>query len=370
MIAGYFTCMDLLPIIKQQIHDNGPISFRDYMEIALYYPDLGYYMAPREKIGIDGDYYTSCCLGPVFGAMVAKQIDEMWRLSGEDEFTIVEFGAGDGRLCHDILDYFYSHTKYYTRLHYVIIEKSPFMRHREKAHLAGKVCWCDNLQALGEFTGCVISNELVDNFAVHRVVMQEELLEVFVDDNNGLVEVLRPAGMQLKAYFKDLGVELPYGYCTEVNLQARRWLADVALYLRKGYVLTIDYGYLSDELYRPCRSAGTLLCYLQHQLSEQFYQQPGSRDITAHVNFSALRRWGEQFGLSYCGLTSQAAFLLALDCKGYLRQHALTTGDVVRLAMEEARITRTLLVDMGMKFKVLVQQKAMGAKELTGLKPF
>jgi len=358
--------MELMNQIQQQIRKNGPISFRDFMEMALYDPQHGYYMAGRE-IGPSGDFYTSCCLGPVFGAMIAKQVAEMWRISGEREFTIIEFGAGDGRLCHDILDYFREYNNLYNQLHYVIIEKSPFMREKEKAHLPEKVRWYDQLEEAGPFTGCVLSNELVDNFAVHQVVMEDDLMEVFVDDRNGLVEVLKPANQRLKAYFDDLNVKLPAGYRTEVNLEAQEWLSDISRYLQKGYVLTIDYGYWSDELYNSCHRCGTLLCYNRHELNERFYHDIGRQDITAHVNFSALCNWGNQYGLSFCGLASQAEFLLALNFKAHLRQQSVTSSEVLELAIQESRLTRTLLVDMGSKFKVLIQRKNMPDKQLTGL---
>ncbi|MDB4924436.1 SAM-dependent methyltransferase [Mucilaginibacter sp.] len=361
--------MELTELIRQHIRENGPLSFRNFMETALYHPELGYYMSGHDKIGAGGDFYTSCCLGPVFGAMIAKQLAEMWRLSGEPEFTVVEFGAGNGWLCHDILDYFREYTSVYERLHYVIIEKSPFMRESERTHLHEKVCWHNDLEAVGAFTGCVLSNELLDNFAVHQVVMQDELMEVFVDDQDGLVEVLRPASPQLKAYFSELNVELPAGYRTEVNLEAVEWLDKISRYLQKGYVLTIDYGYLSDEFYKSCRSRGTVLCYNRHEVNEQFYHHVGKQDITAHVNFSALCHWGHQHGMSCCGLTSQAEFLLALDFKDYLRKQPNANGDIVQLAIQEARLTRTLLIDMGSKFKVLVQQKGMPNAQLSGLRP-
>lgn len=359
--------MELTEFIRRQIREQGPISFRDFMESALYHSEFGYYMTGGDKIGCSGDFYTSCCLGPVFGAMVAKQLAEMWRLSGEAEFTVVEFGAGDGRLCHDILDYFREHTALYDKLRYIIIEKSPLMREKERSHLPGKVCWHDGLESVGDFNGCVLSNELLDNFAVHQVVMQDELMEVFVDDQGGLIEVLRQASLTLKEYFTGLGIQLPAGYRAEVNLEAGEWLKKISRYLKKGYVLTIDYGYLSPDLYHPRHSRGTLLCYHRHAVSEHYYDHLGQQDITSHVNFSALCQWGEKYGLSCCGLTSQAAFLLALDFKSYLRQQPAISGDVVKQALQEARLTRTLLVGMGEKFKVLVQQKGMPDVTLAGL---
>ncbi|HEX3934604.1 MAG TPA: SAM-dependent methyltransferase [Puia sp.] len=362
--------LELSTHIREHIRKHGAMSFRDFMETALYHPELGYYMRSREKIGQAGDFYTSSCLGPVFGAMIAKQLAQMWELSGESEFTVVEFGAGTGMLCQDILDYFRDYTTRYGQLSYVIIEKSPVMREKERALLPEKVCWHDSLETLGPFTGCVLSNELLDNFAVHQVVMQDELMEVFVDDRGGLVEILRPAASDLKDYFAGLEVQLPEGHRSEINLEALDWLRQVSCYIQKGFVITIDYGYLSGDLYSACRSRGTLLCYNRHRVNENFFMDIGCQDITSHVNFSALRNRGREFGLNCCGLTTQAEFLLALNFKDYLRSQKTKDADVLQLAMQEARMTRTLLIDMGSKFKVLIQHKGMQPVTLTGLTSF
>lgn len=356
--------MELSAIIRQEICDNGPISFRDFMELALYHPKLGYYMAGHNCIGSKGDFYTSSSLGPVFGAMVARQLEEMWRYLGTTEFTVVEYGAGTGALCHDILDYFSNYTAVYDRLHYVIIEKSPAMCEREKSHLPKSVRWCNSLGDVGQFTGCVLSNELLDNFAVHQVLMQEELMEVFVGDE--LTEILQPANETLNNYFFDLDVRLPAGFRSEVNLDALDWLGDISRHLQRGYVMTIDYGYETEELYKACHSGGTLLCYHSHQVNECYYDHIGMQDITAYVNFSALCHWGRLFGLSCCGLVSQAHFLLALNFKQFLRRQR-TTGNILQLALEEVQLTRKLLVDMGNKFKVLIQSKNMPPYSLAGL---
>jgi SAM-dependent MidA family methyltransferase len=358
----------LAEIIRHRIGEEGPVSFHDFMEMALYHPKLGYYMAPPDKIGKNGDFYTSSSLGPVFGAMIGRQLEEMWHLTGGNEFTVVEYGAGTGVLCHDILDYLKNIPQLYDQLHYAIIEKSPAMCKKEKAHLQEKVSWCNSIHDLPDITGCILSNELIDNFPVHQVVMMDELMEVFVDDKNGFVELLRPASKAIRDYMADLNIILPKGFRTEINLEATQWIAVVAASLKKGYVMTIDYGYHSEELYKPCRNRGTLLCYHQHQINDQPFHYVGEQDITAHVNFSALCHWGHQNGLICCGLTSQAQFLLALGFKEYLRNTADLTGNVAQLAMQEVMLTHTLLVDMGSKFKVLIQQKGMPVAELSGLK--
>jgi SAM-dependent MidA family methyltransferase len=360
--------MTLSEIIKQQIEENGPITFRDYMEMALYYPELGYYTGPRNKIGRAGDFFTSSNLTHAFGAVIGKQLEEMWRLMGENEFTIVEYGAGTGALCNDILNYLKDNRKMYDHLHYAIIEKSPAMREIEKGHLNGKVSWHDSIEDIALVTGCILSNELLDNLSVHRVVMEDELMEVFVDYQDDFIEVLKPAPEVLKNYLSEQNIMLPRGFQAEINLEAIQWIETIATSLTKGYVLTIDYGYTAADLVKQHRSQGTLLCYHEHQVNDKPYINIGSQDITAHVNFTALCHWGLKSGLGCSGLVNQANFLLALGIKDHLRKTAPQGGNVAELAMKEAMLTRTLLIEMGSKFKVLIQNKGMYGHELSGLK--
>ena len=226
--------MALAEIIRHRIGKEGPVSFHDFMEMALYHPKLGYYMAPQDKIGKNGDFYTSSSLGPVFGAMIGRQLEEMWHLTGENQFTVVEYGAGTGILCHDILDYLKNIPQLYDQLRYAIIEKSPAMREREKAYLQEKVSWYNSIQDLPDITGCILSNELIDNFPVHQVVMMDELMEVFVDDQNGFIELLRPASKAIRDYLADLNIILPKGFRTEINLEATQWIAAVAASKKKA----------------------------------------------------------------------------------------------------------------------------------------
>jgi SAM-dependent MidA family methyltransferase len=354
--------MELSAIIKQRIASEGPVSFHDFMEMALYYPELGYYNRPDDQIGENGDFYTSSSLTSIFGAMIAKQLEEMWRLTGESEFTIVEYGAGSGLLCQDILAYLKNNLRLYDQLHYAIIEKSYSLRERQKKHLAEKVGWYNSIRELGPVTGCILSNELIDNFAVHQVVMEDDLMEVFVADGDGFVEVLRPADQRLKDYLAEFNICLPKGFRTEINLEARDWMESAAATLRKGFIMTIDYGYSAENYYHKNRSQGTLVCYHQHRVNDQPYERIGSQDITCHVNFSALCRWGHQNGLSCCGLVSQAQFLLSLGFHDHLRNTCTAEQDVVQLAMAQARLTHALLIDMGTKFKVLIQQKGFAAR--------
>src|SRR6185503_3460193 len=230
----------LSEIVQGKIRDEGPISFRDFMEMALYYPALGYYSSAKEKFGQDGDYFTAPFFSNVYGSIIAKQLEEMWFFTGQEEFTIVEYGAGTGMLCADILNQLKNNRSFYKKLNYCIIEKSELLREGQKRILTDpKICWLNSIEEIAPFTGCVLSNEVLDNFSVHKVIMKEgELMEIFVDYNNGFYEVVKPASDHLKEYFKQLNVKLPNDYCTEINLQAIEWLRTISLSLAKGFVIT------------------------------------------------------------------------------------------------------------------------------------
>lgn len=359
--------MGLSECIIQQIYRQGPVSFQEFMEACLYDPEQGYYMTKCNPIGTDGDFYTSTTLTPVFGSIIGKQLEEMWRLMGSTSFTIVEYGAGTGHLCKDIMSYLEGNKKMYDLLRYCIIEKSPTMRNEAKKHLPDKVEWHNSIAEIKEIHGCVLSNELVDNFAVHRVVMGKELMEVYVDYENGFTEELRPARPELKAYLSELRVKLPSGYCSEINLEALNWITELALTLSSGYVITIDYGYKNPSMYKTIRSQGTLVCYYKHSVNDSFYEHIGEQDITSHVNFSALSHWGAKSGLRETGFTDQGYFLISLGFREELLKTLSGEQDIICAAQKAAAINHTLLMDMGSKYKVLIQEKGVSANKLSGL---
>lgn len=358
--------MTLPSIIIQKIKKHGPISFCDFMEMALYYPELGYYTSSREKIGAKGDYYTSSNLGSAFGEMLGKQIEEMWRVLGEKEFTVVEMGGGLGHLSGDVLSYLKKNQELYRDLNYCIVEKSPSLLNEQKNRLgAEKISWYDSITGPGEITGCIFSNELPDAFPVHVVVMTDELMEVFVDYENGFIEVLRPATGELKNYLEELKIKLPFGYRTEININAIKWIQEIGSTLKRGFVMTIDYGYPSDELYQEYRNRGTLMCYYKHSVNENPFEHIGEQDMTTHVNFSALYQWGLKNGLDLCGFTDQAHFLMGLGIDEYLKN--LQEKDPANYYRKMLPV-KTLLMDMGETFKILIQKKRVGQFELSGLK--
>jgi SAM-dependent MidA family methyltransferase len=363
MAANSCTKVDsnLSKIIIEKIQGEGPISFRDFMEMALYYPKEGYYTSAEERIGKNGDYYTSPVLTPLFGTLLAKQLEQMWVLLGQKDFTVLEYGAGDGHLCKDILSSLQGNQKLYQKLHYLIIEKNSAKQMEHE-----KLRWHESVQDVEPFSGCILSNELIDNFPVHQVVMQDELMEVYVDYHDDFIETYLPASDSVKRYFEELQIVLPKGFRTEVNLDATKWVREIAGILREGFALTIDYGSSSKGLYCDSRSSGTLVGYYKHSTNFSPYINIGKQDITSHVNFTALHHWGTKIGLVLNGYTDQASFLISLGLTSLLNKIE-SRAEKVLTVQQKIVLFHTFLMGMGKKLKVLIQHKGIEKAELSGL---
>lgn len=369
----------LRQIIAEEIRAKGPLTFARFMEYCLYHPLYGYYFSGRGRRGREGDYYTSPTVHPIFGALMGKQLAQMWRILGAGTFEVVEMGGGEGYLCLDILDYLrQEEPQFYDLLLYRMVERSPLVIEGQRSLLAAheaRMSWLRPEEMTSQkIRGCFLSNELVDSFPVHRVVMEGGTLrEVYVAlDKRGLTEVQGdPSTPELAAYFQRLGITLAEGKQAEVNLEALRWLRRVAQGLARGFMITIDYGYPAEELYSPLRPAGTLLCYQGHRVLADPFMNLGLQDMTAHVDFTSLIVWGEGCGLKLTGLVTQYRFLLAL---GILEQVAqLGKGKKEADALNERLTIKNLILPggLGETFKVLIQHKGIDRPELEGLKrPF
>ncbi|QMS91140.1 class I SAM-dependent methyltransferase [Nostoc edaphicum CCNP1411] len=326
------------------------ITFAEFMDMVLYHPEHGYYSSDAVKIGFEGgDFFTSPNLCPDFGELLAEQFFQMWEILGKPvPFTLVEMGAGQGLLALHILKYHQlRYPDFFTTLEYIIVEKSPALREEQQQRLQDfPVRWC-NLEEIppNAIAGCFFSNELVDAFPVHQFVLETgELREIYVTTSNltlqtpssesfsppligeglgersnfAFIELTgEPSTPQLAEYLDLVEMDLsqstyPDGYRSEINLAALDWLSIVADRLQRGYVLTIDYGYPANRYYNPRRSQGTLQCYYHHRFHDNPYINIGRQDITAHVNFTALERWGEKYNLKNIGFIQQGLFLMAL----------------------------------------------------------
>ena len=341
----------LLARIRDRIREKGRITFAEFMETALYDPDHGYYTSGREPVGTRGDYLTGPEMHPAFGAMIARWVAGRWREMGSPSpFDVVEIGAGTGLLHAAIAAYLEKFEPELQRtLHYRAVEIRGVRSQSGESAI-------EVLESLahipdGSITGCIVSNELVDAFPVHVVVVEgRDLREIYVAwDGERFVEVTgEPSTPQIPSYFDRLGIVLPEGYRTEVNLEALGWIRQVAAKLSRGYVLTIDYGYTADEYYSPERRRGTLLCYYRHTSSEDPYVRVGQQDITAHVDFTSLMEAGRKAGLEVVQFTTQRDFLLAQGIREWLE----------RANPRERRAILSLIDPRGMGgFKQLVQKK-------------
>ena len=373
----------LREFILSRIETEGAIPFSRFMEWCLYHPAFGYYQTERRKIGRDGDYYTSSCVHPLFGYLISKQLRQMSEFLGGNVFNVVEMGSGRGLLCKDILHWAKEKAlSFYRSLRYTLIENGPFSLSEQKEFLAeeeaaGKVVWIDGGR-FGEredgLEGCVLSNELIDAFPVHRVMLdQGRLRELYVTRRNGRFEETwdEPSDPRLFSYFESMGVSLQEGQKAEVNLRALDWMEKVGRWLKRGFVLTIDYGALARELYASYRREGTFLCYYKHQVSENPYERVGEQDLTSHVNFTALVRKGEEAGLTFTGFVPQYRFLIGL---GFIEEMEGLAAGLSEIDGLKLRLSLKHLIDpevgMGEAFKVLIQHKGVQNPRLDGLREF
>lgn len=332
---------------------GGAITFDRFMELALYAPGLGYYVAGTRKFGEHGDFITAPELGSLFARCLARPCRSL--LAGLGGGDILEAGAGSGALAADLLLELESLGRLPER--YLILELGAELRARQHEtiktrapHLFGRVHWLADLP--GDFRGMVLANEVLDAMPVTRFkVTQTGVNELYVAwENEGFAWQEKPATAALRERVEPLG--LAADYTSEINLRAKAWVRRVADSLKQGAMLLIDYGFPRTEFYHPQRAQGTLMCHYRHQAHDDPLRLAGLQDITAHVDFSAIAEAGVDAGLALLGYTSQAAFLLGC---GLDRIMAASDPHDVRahLALTQQVKKLTLPHEMGELFKVL-----------------
>jgi SAM-dependent MidA family methyltransferase len=367
----------LAEILAERIRSHGPISFAEYMEACLYHPELGYYMRPDPMPR--RDYFTSVDVSPIFGRLLAIQFHQMWELLGRpNPFLLVEAGAGTGALAKQILDFAAASLgDFYAAMQYFAVERTPARREKQENLLASHFMR-ERFTSASELPaaipcGVIFSNELLDALAVHRVVKGKGILrEIYVAlGHEGFREEAGPLSITAIAeYFKEQEIELHESQQAEAGLAACNWVVEAGRKLRRGFLVTIDYGHEGRELYDERHMRGTLLAYDQHRASEEFYRAPGEQDLTAHVNFTALDWWGRCAGLERAGLVSQTNFLLSLARREQMS--ALEAPGETEEARLRARLQFKMLIHpegMGETFQVFIQHKGIESPRLAGLEP-
>jgi len=357
----------LVDRLRGEIAAGGPITFARFMDVALYDPERGYYRSEDARPGREGDFLTAPEAHPIFGQVVARQLDDAWvRLGRPDRFVVREHGAGTGALAAAILDGLRSDgSDLAATIRYRPVEVDD----RRLSALRDRLTAAGRAGALEEddgrpIVGAILANEVLDALPVHRVaVLGGRLRELFVDWRDGaFIDVAgEPSTPALAARLEAENVSMVEGQRAEVCLAIDGWIADVAAGLARGLLLLVDYGHPAAELYDAGRRpGGTLRAYVRHTVHDDPYRHVGRQDLTAHVDVTAVERAAARAGLDRLGLTTQAEFLASLEAGELLVR--LQSGPGTTLAAYlEARSALARMLDpaaMG-RFRVMLFGKGL-----------
>jgi len=375
--------------IAQRIRDRGPLTVAEFMSIALYHPEHGYYATRPRRTGRGGDFHTSVDTGPLFGRLLARQIAEMWQvlaapggdMPGEAGFDLVEAAAADGQLARDILDAAAEESPGLLdglRLHLVDASAEARASHRDTLGPHAARLTSSSARLPDAVHGVIYANELLDALPVHAVIgtpsgPAERYVTLAPGGDGDAPVFIEQAGHlsnpAIGRHLASLGVALESGQRAEVNLSALAWLTRACSSLHRGFLMLIDYGYHAGELYSPAHGTGTLAAIASHvtlpagQQGAAWLEEPGHRDITSHVDLTSVRHVAEALGCETLGMLDQTYFLMALagpDDSGSPR-----LPDDAR-----ARQTFKTLVmpgGLGSTMKVMIFGRNVGRPALTGL---
>lgn len=307
--------------IRNRIRSEGPIPFAHFMEMALYHPRGGYYTGGRGA-GKGVDYFTSPQAHPAFGALLAVQVYQVWEVLGKPTpFCVVEQGAGDGLLAHDFLAFArHLDADFPCALRYLAVDISRPPETDLARQAGAQRLWASSLPLRG-VVGCIIANELLDAFPVHRWRIQGgNLQEAYVAlEEKRLAEVWGPPSTPaLEAWVRAVGIPLAEGLEGEACLGLSSWAREASLALERGVAIVVDYGGEAKDLYRPGRG-GSLRAFYRHLAKGNLYERVGQQDITASVDFTSLQRCAQEAGLKVLGQTSQGVFLRNLGWDTFRR---------------------------------------------------
>lgn len=359
----------MLTIITNQMNDSPDkrLTYAEFMTLALYHHEKGYYMKNRQKIGKKGDFYTSSSVHPIFAKIFAKAFLQIFTEQNLP-LQLCEIGGGTGEFAYDVLQEIKQLApSTYKNLTYYLVEESPYHRKIQKErlqqHQQAKIMSSFNemQEAIPSFSGIVYSNELLDAFPVHVVEKQNDhLYEAFVsiDENGQLCEQLDScSNRKIEQWLFDFGPPLTNGQRIEVPLAMNEWLKSVANWLENAYVFTVDYGYTKADWTEPERKDGSLRGYYEHQLITNPLLHPGDMDLTTHIHLDALAEIGETLGLRTLYQLRQSEFLLQEGILTYLQDHY--DADPFSETSRQNRAIRSFLLNEGLanSFTVTLQAK-------------
>lgn len=351
--------------VARKIEEDGPLTFAQFMDAALYSPDGGYYAtAHRDNAGMrDSDYYTSPMAHPAFGALLAVQLREMKERLDVEHLSVVELGAGNGVLANDITQYARHHMPEFSHaMDYSAYDRFP-------AHSGAF-----NVEPIEDLkpreAGCIISNELADALSANRFIISGgKVSELYVNVSDGAL-VEEPGKPSTPAMAKRLGKlaeELPDGYKGTINLQIGDWVEGIGKLIERGYVITIDYGFDRGELYNPLRRAGNIRSYYLHSVGANPLDNVGEQDITYDVDFTALEAAFKDSGFQKAGAATQAEFLANLGMEQWEEQvRGAAMGQRDKIANMAGMRKLTEPSELG-NFRVYIHQRGMPrGKRLAG----
>jgi SAM-dependent MidA family methyltransferase len=350
----------LIGVIADHIAEQGGVvGFDDYMQALLYEPGLGYYSAGALKFGAGGDFVTAPELSELFGYCLARQAGDL--VAQGCAPAVLEFGAGSGRLCAQLLENLPGMQRY------LILDLSADLKQRQRryleqrlpAELFSKVEWMDRLPE--DFDGIVLANEVLDAMPVRLVEKQQGWQELGVCyQGQGFGWQPMPARIETLAALERIETRLgalPDDYRSELNLNQEPWLQALAQCCDRAVVLIIDYGYEQPQYYHAARRRGTLTCHYRHRVHTDPFVYPGLQDVTAFVDFDACADAAELAGFDITGMIEQGQFLLANGLLDEAQRRAEAGDAMAQLSIAQQVATLSLPQEMGEKFKVLALQK-------------
>jgi SAM-dependent MidA family methyltransferase len=359
--------------IREEILQSGAIPFARFMELALYCPETGYYERNQDNVGRRGDFITSVSAGRLFGELLAFQFAEWleeFQISNF-KFQIIEAGAHDGMLAADILSWLQAQRpELFAQIEYVIIEPSLRRQEwqRETLKHFSAVRWFAGFENLklktqnSKLHGVLFGNELLDAFPVRRLGWDAKEKNWFewgvtlAGEKFGWTKISIPQSVLPSSILHlppSLLAVLPDNYTIELSPAAESWWRAAAGIFARGKLLAIDYGFTAEEQFSPARVNGTLRAYHRHRVSDDLLAQPGEQDLTAHVNFTAIQKAGEEAGLQTETFCTQPQFLTRILSR------AVKEKSFASLDAKQVRQFQTLThpEHLGRAFRVLVQSR-------------
>ncbi|MBY0122400.1 class I SAM-dependent methyltransferase [Bacillus sp. S/N-304-OC-R1] len=350
----------MINFIKKIILDHPlkRISYAEYMELALYHPEYGYYMREKAKIGREGDFITTSNISDIYGRLIAKWYFKQMNMYKFPPF-ICEIGAGTGRFAKAFIEQWNEISS--DPITYFIVEASPYHRKIQEEALSSfnNVKLIDNIEEIAPFNGLIFSNELFDAFPVHVIENHNgTFMEVMVEvHNDQLSERVVPLENPLIGTFiEESGLRLKNKQRIEIPLFMEDMISQIGKVLSNGLVLTVDYGYTNEEWQELGRNDGSLRGYYQHQQINDVLLYPGEMDITSHIHFDSLIRIGNNHGLAFQQKWRQDEFLLEAGILDDLQDHY--DPDPFSPVSKRNRAIRSLIMPgISSSFHVILQKK-------------